>query len=169
MIHLYIGDGKGKTTAAMGLCLRMAGRDKPVLIAQFMKGAGSGERTVLTHIPQVTLLEVPEQVPFSFALTQEEFVQEQCRYRRMLSEISETLGQNRTALLILDEVCDAINAGLVDLQDVLHILQTTSCEIVLTGRNPAPQLLQQAHYITNFQKERHPFDQGSPARLGVEF
>lgn len=169
MIHLYIGDGKGKTTAAMGLCLRMAGRDKPVLIAQFMKGSGSGERTVLAHIPQVTLLEVPEQVPFSFALTQEEFVQEQCRYRRMLSEISETLGQNRTALLILDEVCDAINAGLVDLQDVLHILQTTSCEIVLTGRNPAPQLLQQAHYITNFQKERHPFDQGSPARLGVEF
>ena len=77
--------------------------------------------------------------------------------------------ENKTSLLILDEVCDAINTGLISLQDILRILQTASCEIVLTGRAPSPELLQQAHYITNFQKQRHPFDQGTPARLGIEF
>lgn len=169
MIHLYIGDGKGKTTAAMGLCLRMAGRGKPVLIAQFMKGCQSGERAALAHLPSVTLLEVPEQVPFSFCLTREEFSREQQRYRHMLSEISAKMCENKTSLLILDEVCDAINTGLISLQDILRILQTASCEIVLTGRAPSPELLHQAHYITNFQKQRHPFDQGTPARLGIEF
>ena len=72
MIHLYCGDGKGKTTAAMGLALRMAGRGKPVVIAQFLKGADSGERYALSLLPKVTLLPAPEQIKFSFQLTPEE-------------------------------------------------------------------------------------------------
>ena len=169
MIHLYVGDGKGKTTAAMGLCLRMAGRDKSALIAQFMKGADSGERAALAHLPSVTLLEVPQSVPFSFCLTEEEFSREQYRYRRMLEEIAETLKGGGIDLLVLDEVCDAVNAGLVELQDLLSLLQTPRCEVVLTGRDPAQPLVDQAHYITHFRKERHPFDKGFPARPGVEF
>ena len=72
LLHLYYGDGKGKTTAAMGLALRMAGRGRPVVIAQFLKGADSGERPALARLPQVTLLPVPERVKFLFAMTEEE-------------------------------------------------------------------------------------------------
>ena len=69
MVHLYCGEGKGKTTAAMGLALRMAGRGKRVVVAQFLKGADSGERYALAMLPQVTLLPLPERVKFSFQLT----------------------------------------------------------------------------------------------------
>ena len=80
MVHLYCGEGKGKTTAAMGLALRMAGRGKRVVVAQFLKGADSGERYALAMLPQVTLLPLPERVKFSFQLTPEEREAEQVRY-----------------------------------------------------------------------------------------
>ena len=86
MIHLYCGDGKGKTTAAMGLALRMAGRGKPVVIAQFLKGADSGERYALSLLPKVTLLPAPEQIKFSFQLTPEERAAEQKRYLRLIAQ-----------------------------------------------------------------------------------
>ena len=86
MIHIYWGDGKGKTTAAMGLALRMAGRDQSVAIAQFMKGLDSGERSALALLPNVTLLDIPKEVKFSFALTREEFQAEADRSLRLLEE-----------------------------------------------------------------------------------
>ncbi len=168
MIHLYCGDGKGKTTAAMGLALRMAGRNKQVIIAQFMKGSDSGERAALAQLPQVILLEVPEQVKFSFLLTPEEHACEQARCREMLHTISAAINPE-VGLLVLDEVCDAVNADLLPLEELLACLDSCSAEVVLTGRNPALQLQCRADYITHFVKERHPFDQGIPARPGVEF
>lgn len=91
MVHLYCGEGKGKTTAAMGLALRMAGRGKRVVVAQFLKGADSGERYALAMLPQVTLLPLPERVKFSFQLTPEEREAEQVRYLA-LAEQARTLG-----------------------------------------------------------------------------
>ena len=91
MVHLYCGEGKGKTTAAMGLALRMAGRGKRVVVAQFLKGADSGERYALAMLPQVTLLPLPERVKFSFQLTPEEREAEQARYLA-LAEQARTLG-----------------------------------------------------------------------------
>ena len=111
MVHLYCGEGKGKTTAAMGLALRMAGRGKRVVVAQFLKGADSGERYALAMLPQVTLLPLPERVKFSFQLTPEEREAEQARYLA-LAEQARTLGaQPDCGLLVLDEVCAAVNTG----------------------------------------------------------
>ena len=87
MVHLYCGEGKGKTTAAMGLALRMAGRGKRVVVAQFLKGADSGERYALAMLPQVTLLPLPERVKFSFQLTPEEREAEQVRYLALAGEV----------------------------------------------------------------------------------
>ena len=91
MVHLYCGEGKGKTTAAMGLALRMAGRGKRVVVAQFLKGADSGERYALAMLPQVTLLPLPERVKFSFQLTPEEREAEQARYLALVEQ-ARTLG-----------------------------------------------------------------------------
>ena len=93
MVHLYCGEGKGKTTAAMGLALRMAGRGKRVVVAQFLKGADSGERYALAMLPQVTLLPLPERVKFSFQLTPEEREAEQVRYLAL----AEQAGEHRPA------------------------------------------------------------------------
>src|SRR5699024_1486223 len=123
MIHLYCGDGKGKTTAAMGLALRMAGRGKPVVIAQFLKGAASGERYALSLLPKVTLLPAPEQIKFSFQLTPEERTAEQKRYLRLIAQARTAAREIPEGLLVLDEVCAAVNTGLLPLEEVLNCLE----------------------------------------------
>jgi len=104
MIHLYCGDGKGKTTAAMGLALRMAGREQAVVVAQFLKGGESGERKALALLPGVTLLPVPEQVPFTVQMTREERREECRRCHAMLKAAQERVEAGGLGLLVLDEV-----------------------------------------------------------------
>lgn len=167
MIHLYCGEGKGKTTAAMGLALRAAGRGKQVVIAQFLKGEDSGERRILEQLPQVNLLPLPKTIQFTFAMSEEEKEKEKVRYQRMLKEIVDAA--EVCELLILDEVCAAVNTGMVSLESVLHLIDGLTCEIVMTGREPAQELRQRADYITNMDKIRHPYDGGIAAREGIEY
>ena len=167
MLHLYCGNGKGKTTAAMGLALRAAGRGKRVVIAQFLKGADSGERFALAQLPQVTLLPVPNAVKFSFRMTEEERRAEARRYQDLLELIRQEA--QSCFLLVLDEACAAVNTGLLPLEDLLACLDSLECEVVLTGRDPAPQLVERADYITSMEAVRHPFEQGISARKGIEF
>ena len=165
MIHVYYGDGKGKTTAAMGLALRMAGRGERVIIAQFLKSADSGERLALEGLSNVELLAVPDALPFSFQLTDVQRAAERVRYTGMLSRLAgETWG-----LLVLDEVCDAVCEGLVDETAVLDLLDRCTGEVVLTGHHVPKRCLERADYVTHMEKERHPFDRGERARLGVEW
>lgn len=167
MLHLYCGNGKGKTTAAMGLALRAAGRGKRVVIAQFLKGADSGERLVLSQLPQVTLLPVPDTVKFSFRMTDEERQAEAQRYQQLLSLICKEAQD--CFLLVLDEACAAVSTGLLPLDELLSCLDRLNCEVVITGRDPAPQLVERADYITSMEAVRHPFTQGVTARQGIEF
>lgn len=172
MIHLYCGDGKGKTTAAMGLALRMAGRGERVLIAQFCKGADSGERYALGLLPQVLLLPVPDRVKFTFAMSEEEKAAERARYGGLLGQIRACLSRERFGLLVLDEACAALNAGLLALEDVLSLLdlcRERGTEAVLTGRGPCQALVERADYISCVSKQRHPYDSGTAARRGIEF
>ena len=169
MIHLYCGDGKGKTTAAFGLALRCAGRGMGVVVAQFLKSEDSGERTALSALPQVTLLPLPERVKFSFQLSPEEREAEARRSLGLLREAERLAAQPGCGLLVLDEVCAALSSGLLPLPQLLPLLERPPCELVLTGRNPPQPLLDRADYITEMQKIRHPFDQGLPARAGIEF
>ena len=87
MLHIYHGDGKGKTTAAMGLALRMAGRGKRVVVAQLLKGEDSGERLALARMPGVELLPLPDCLPFTFQLTRQQREEEQQRYASMLGRL----------------------------------------------------------------------------------
>ena len=166
MVHLYCGEGKGKTTAAMGLALRMAGRGRAVVIAQFLKGADSGERLALAPgaggaaaggagAGQVLL---PAHSGGREA--------ERTRNTRLLALARKAAPS--CDLLVLDEVCAAVNTGLLPLEDVLDCLDSLSCEVVLTGRDPAPELRDRADYLTEMRKVRHPFDRGVCARTGIE-
>lgn len=167
MIHLYCGNGKGKTTAAMGLTLRAAGRGERVVIAQFLKGADSGERYALAKLPQVELLPLPEQVKFTFQMDEQERLEASRRCRALLDEARERAKD--CFLLVLDEACAAVNSGLLPLEELLDCLDNLTCEIVLTGRDPAPQLLERADYITQMEPLRHPYQRGITARKGIEW
>ena len=169
MIHLYYGNGKGKTTAAMGLALRMAGHNGGVVVAQFFKSSHSGERKALAYLPQVTLVSLPPQVKFTFQLSPEEARAASIHNQALLQQALALAQEPTCSLLILDEVCSAVSLGLVPLSSLLELLDLVKAETVLTGRDPAPELYQRADYITHFQKIRHPYDTGVSARPGIEF
>lgn len=170
LIHLYCGDGKGKTTCAMGLALRAAGRGLPVTIAQFLKSEDSGERIPLSRLPGVTLLPLPAQTKFTFLMSSGEKAQAAADSTTRLKEAFR-LANQAGGLLILDEICAAINAEMVELETVVCLLDHRSAdlEVVLTGRDPAQPLQERADYITEFVKHRHPYDKGITAREGIEF
>lgn len=170
MLHIYCGDGKGKTTAAFGLAARWAGRGGKAVIAQFLKSADSGERYALAHVPGVELLPAPEKVKFVFAMDAAEKAAERERCLALLHETAERLAAG-CGLAVLDECCGALSTGLLTLAEVENFLDRCppETEVVLTGREPPETLLERADYITEMRKLRHPYDAGKTARLGVEW
>lgn len=169
MVQIYCGAGKGKSTAAIGLTVRAAGRGLRVVFAQFLKSGDSGERMVLAQLPTVTLLEVPQTMKFTFAMDEAERAAEAVRQASLLHRALELAGQ--ADMLVLDELCAALNSGMVSLDEVTAFLDSrpAALEVVITGREPHPALLERADYITEMKKIRHPFDQGVRARRGIEW
>lgn len=170
MIHIYCGDGKGKTTCAFGLALRAAGRGRGVVVAQFLKTGDSGERLALQRVEGVELLPLPERMKFTFAMDEGEKQEAAGRCLALLEGVERALEAGKE-LAVLDECCAAVSTGLLPLERVTALLDRWGGEreIVLTGRDPDPELTGRADYITEMKKLRHPFDKGLPARLGVEW
>ena len=166
LVHLYCGDGKGKTTAAMGLALRALGQGMRVVEVQFLKNGTSGELDPLKKLGAAVYSGQPG-AKFTFQMNAEEKAQATKENNARLAEAL----QQPCDLLILDEICAARNSGMVDealaKQAVLERPQHR--EVVLTGRNPETWMVEAADYITEMQPRRHPYEQGIPARKGIEF
>ena len=166
LVHLYCGDGKGKTTAAMGLALRALGQGMQVVVVQFLKNGTSGELEPLKKLGAAVYSGQPG-AKFTFQMNAEEKAQATQENNARLAEAL----QQPCDLLILDEICAARNSGMVDealaKQAVLERPQYR--EVVLTGRNPETWMVEAADYITEMQPRRHPYEQGIPARKGIEF
>lgn len=169
LIQVYTGDGKGKTTAALGLALRACGHGARVAIVQFMKGwAGYGELTSLKRLPNVTLVRTGRDKCFSRDdVTDKDFAEA----ARGLKAAEEFISSGEYDLVILDEVNVAANFGLLAVADVVEVLKLKSekTEIVLTGRNAPVQFLEKADLITEMREVRHPYRKGISARKGVEY
>lgn len=166
LVHLYCGNGKGKTTAAMGLALRALGQGMQVVVVQFLKNGTSGELEPLRTLGATVYSGKPG-AKFTFQMNAEEKAQATQENNARLAEAL----QQPCDLLILDEICAARNSGMVDealaKQAVLERPQHR--EVVLTGRNPEAWMVEAADYITEMQPRRHPYEQGIPARKGIEF
>lgn len=166
LIHLYWGEGKGKTTAAMGLALRSLGAGRRVVIVQFLKGRHSGEIPLLRSLG-AQVLRGKAGTKFSARMDKGERAETRALHTERLRQ---ALDRN-AELLVLDEACAALEKGLVD-EDLLRravLDKPRSQELVLTGRRPADWMLDAADYSTEMRCHRHPFAQGIPAREGVEF
>lgn len=173
LIHIYCGDGKGKSTAALGLAMRFAGYGKKAVVAQFQKTEYSGELTAAEHIPHFLILRVREDGVSGFAwnFTDREKQIRAASHRELLARAVESCAGEESALLVLDEIISAFNFGLIDKNCVLELLRQKpeNMELVLTGRDPAPEICAFADYITEMKAVRHPMEQGVPARKGIEF
>ncbi len=171
MIHIYYGDGKGKTTAAVGLAVRAAGCGLRVLFVQFLKTDSSGERSVLGKLDNVTLTNCPLNLKFTFDMTDAEKHQTAVLYRNIFERSAATALSDRYDMIVLDEIFDVINEGMLTEAQIYEFITNApnSIEIVMTGHNPSQRFLAEADYITEMKKHKHPFDSGMTARKGIEF
>ena len=170
LVHLYEGDGKGKTTAAVGLSIRFAGHGKKVLFTQFLKDGSSGEISVLEQVDGITVFSLKQKFGFTFCMTTDEKKEAGEAYRKYFDEIVKKVAEEDFELLVLDEVIDACNSGILPEEKLLEFLKNRkeTLEVVLTGRNPSEKLTEYADYYTKLQKIKHPFDKGIAARMGSE-
>jgi cob(I)alamin adenosyltransferase len=171
MIHLYIGNGKGKTTAALGLLLRAYGRGFRIVLAQFLKGRDTGELHALEALPGVTILRYTREFGFYKSASKEDKIEMVRQNDAILTEAHRLVREELCDLLVLDELCAAYMGGAVDtkLADELVYQKPTGLELVLTGRSAPAHFLQAADYVTEFIKCKHPYDIGFAAREGIEF
>ena len=166
MVHLYWGEGKGKTTAAMGLALRALGRGKSVTVVQFLKSRESGEISLL-RILGAQVLRGKGVGKFTGQMSEAE----RSETRRLQTEHLRQAMEQGADVLILDEACAAAQKNLVDeallRRAVLERLPEQ--EVVLTGRCPMDWMLDAADYSTELRCRRHPYEKGVCAREGIEF
>lgn len=169
-VHIYFGDGKGKTTAGMGLAVRAAGAGLRVLIYQFMKNNRTSEREILKTVPNITVVDGPEQVKFSFRMTPEEKTARRELYDSCFQTLTKQAADEDYDVLFLDEAIYAVRAGLLDEKLILEFLsdKPDRLEVILTGNTPGEELLAAADYVSEIRKRKHPYDQGVGARKGIE-
>ncbi len=172
LIVVFTGDGKGKTSAALGIALRAWGHRMAVSLVQFVKGAAAtGESMAAERLaPEFELASLGKGFVNCFGDTTplEEHRQAAARAleaarRRMLS--------GEWDILILDEISTAVSLGLLDIQDVLALIRDkpSRLHMVLTGRDAHPDLLAAADMATEMKSLKHPYDAGRPATKGIDF
>ena len=169
-IHIYCGNGKGKTTTGMGLCTRAAGFGYRVLIYQFMKNNKTSERKILEQVPNITFIDGLEQEKFSFQMTPEEKEQRRQYYEQQFNLITQIAREEHYDILFCDELIYTIRAGLFTESILTDYLKNKpeNLEIILTGQDPSQELMTLADYVSEIRKIKHPFDQGIHARPGIE-
>lgn len=170
LIHVYCGNGKGKTTTAMGLCTRAAGYGMKVLIYQFMKNNKTSERKILEKVDNVTFIDGLETEKFSFQMTEEEKEERRAYYLSQFRKVTALAKEGGYQVLFLDEIIYTIVAGLFDENVLVEYLKKKpkNLEVILTGQNPGEAVIELADYVSEIQKVKHPFDKGIPSRYGIE-
>jgi cob(I)alamin adenosyltransferase len=169
MIQVYTGDGKGKTTAALGLALRAAGHGLRVVIVQFMKGwPGYGELQAVDTLPTVTIH------PFGrsdWVHPEQPQAEDLARAAEALTFARQIVVSKQADIVILDEINVALDYRLLDREEVLALLDArpNEVELVLTGRNAHPEVIHRADLVTEMRAIKHPYEQGIAARQGIEF
>ena len=169
MVHIYYGDGKGKTTAAVGLAIRASGTGKTVLFTQFLKSDISGERRILECIPSVKMPKLPQKLKFIFDTTPEEHMQ----FKKDAVELYRYLLRNfnKYDMVIADEIFSAVDVGFITLSDIRKLIDEFPKEkdLILTGHSVDKSIIAYADYVSIITKVKHPHDDGMKARRGIDY
>jgi len=166
-IHLYTGNGKGKTTAALGLAIRAVGAGKKVFIAQFVKGMHYAELDALERFPEIEL----KQYGLDCFIENQPTYEDILAARQGLIEVISIIKNYQYDMVILDEVCIALHYHLFETEELISILlkKPEAMEIILTGRYAPPELFEIADLVTEMNEIKHYYTKGVLARKGIEF
>jgi len=166
-IHIYTGDGKGKTTAAIGLAIRAAGYGMKTYIGQFMKGQHYGELTTLRDHSCITI----EQYGDIECVYREEITQKHIDQAQLgLKQARKAMHSRQYDIIILDEINVAVWFNLITVEDVLELLneRPKNIEFILTGRRAPKELIEIADLVSDVTEIKHYYNQGVKARTGIE-
>jgi cob(I)alamin adenosyltransferase len=166
LVHVYTGDGKGKTTAALGLAMRAVGQGMKVTFIQFLKGQPCGEHFFASQYKPFDIIQIS--VGDSFGKSKEQLGREA---QQTLAYAEQEILSGNYDLVILDEIFVAIDQSLITVKQVLDVLDAkpSSVELVLTGRKAPPEIVQRADLVTEMLMIKHPFTEGTSARRGIEY
>ena len=172
LIHIYTGEGKGKTTASVGLVVRAAGQGLKVLFVQFFKldDASSGEKEIIKKLPGIELLRSNVRHPiFTKEKTNKELLKQSIG--ETFETVKKKIASDGINLLVLDEINSVLTGGWLDIDDMIDFLENRpeGLEVVLTGRDAPVELVKMADYVTEMLKIKHPFDSDVKARKGIEY
>lgn len=171
LIHIYCGDGKGKTTAAVGLALRAAGQGMKVHFIQFLKGSETGEINILKHIKGITVARCDRNYGFYNTMSDKDKTEIICCHNNMLSNAIVLANQESIDMLIMDEFNAAYNYGLMDKVTAENFIinKPERLELIITGRNPVEKFMEKADYVSCIKAVKHPYEKGINARKGIEY
>jgi len=167
LIQVYTGNGKGKTTAALGLALRAVGTGLKVFIGQFVKGKNYSELNVLKKIKNIKI----EQFGRGCFIKREPNKKDIELARIGLERVRKIISIGIYDMVILDEINVALKLGLLKLGDIISLIKNTSkkTELVLTGRNAHPEILKIADLVSEIKDRKHYYKKGVKARRGIEY
>lgn len=167
MVLLFTGDGKGKTSAALGIALRAAGYGYKSVVVQFMKGRSTGEVKVMDLIEEIELFQFGTQSWVDLETPSDK----DRKKAQEAFDFAKKKIEERPFLIILDEINLAVAADLVKLSDLKSLLSRfrNSCHFILTGRNAPESLIEYADLVTEFKEIKHPFQKGIKSVKGLDF
>ena len=167
MIQVYTGNGKGKTTAALGLALRASGAGLNVYIGQFAKGGCYSEIKALKKIGNIKVEQFGRRC---FIKKEPELVDVEMA-NRGLKKIMKVVAQKRYQMIIMDEINIALRLKLISLDDLVSFIKSVprKLELVLTGRYAHPKIIKLADLVSHIQEKKHYYTKGVKARRGIEF
>lgn len=167
MIQVYTGNGKGKTTASLGLALRAAGAGLKVFIGQFIKGRCYSELNALKKIKNIRV----EQFGSGCFIRKKTSAKDIELAKKGLERLKKILSQGIYDLVILDEINVALNLKLLELEDIVGIVKNIprNTELVLTGRYAHPEILKRADLVSEIKEIKHYYKKGIKARRGIEY
>ncbi len=170
LVSIFTGDGKGKTTAAIGAVVRAAGHGLRTFVIYFLKGKDyiHGENTILSRLPNVSLASFGQE-----GWVDRENIKPEHREQAglALATAREAINSGDYDIIVLDEINIAINYGLIELDEVIKLVndKPKQVELILTGRYANPKLVQMADLVTEMQMIKHPYTQGIKARRGIDY
>lgn len=166
-IHLYTGNGKGKTTAAIGLAIRAVGAGKTVFIAQFIKGMPYSEFNALKRFPEIEI----KQYGLDCFIVNEPTQRDIDAARVGLKQVETIVLEHAFDIVVMDEVCIALHYNLFELKELVTVLKLKpiGMEIIMTGRYASQALYEEADLVTEMKEIKHYFNMGVGARPGIEY